>query len=514
MTAGSSPSALSSRRLAFLAFAANILCLWTIFAWYQRVYQELQITRQESSAAVSSSQACESEQKAQIEEIQRLRAKYGDEMMDAQATIDRLNTTSRAVGYANYPGGQLIEAEDVVVVIKTGATEAFKTLPIHLSTTLTHVPNHLLFSDHEAKMGQYYIQDALDECSPESIKLNDDFQLYRDQKQYLLLGQNPEYLELKGGWDLDKYKNIHMLSKTFKQRPDANWYLFIDADSYVVMANLLPYMRGLDPNKKLYIGSAAYIGDYAFGHGGTGYLLSHAAMKAVMEKDPDMGRKYEQVAKDSCCGDYVLAKMLKDEMGIELSWSMPHFQGEPPSKIGMNKGKLCQPIVTLHHMRPEEVASMWEFEREMAKPGKYILFRDVFEHFVYPYLQDMLTEWDNMCDDQGEEVKLPEDEVQETQNGTPIPKEEMSKEEKGAGVFGKCRKACEDRKDCVQFRTWREECKISTNSVMLGWKVPVTRDDHEEYRSGWIMERVEEMRKVPPCEQPGATWPKDALRGG
>ena len=476
--------------------------------WYQNINTDIETIREERNSAISTSQALEFSQKAQLEEVQRLRAKYeeakahhDDEIRTAQAQISALNSTSRAIGYANYPDSQLPGASDVVIIIKTGATEAFRTLPIHLATTLTHTPNHLIFSDHNQTIAQHQIQDALDEVSPDLIAQEGDFQLYRDQKQYLALGQSAEALDFPGGWELDKYKNVHMLAKTWTQRPDAKWYLFIDADSYVVVSNLLPYLSGLDHTKKLYLGAAARIAGLAFGHGGTGYVLSHAAVEHVMGEEPGLARRYERTARENCCGDYVLARALADN-GIELSEASPQFQGDPQYKVSMDREKFCQPVLTLHHMLPGDVGKMWEFERRVAKPGEFVLFRDVFEEFVWPYLREVRLDWDNMGGDMGEVVECSLEQ-----------QENLSKEKRRANVFEKCKKACHERKNCVQFRTWREECKISQGAVMLGYKVPVSRDDNEEFRSGWMMERVEELRKLAPCKQPASGWPQNVVRG-
>ena len=527
MAAGQARSSPHTRGLLFLALAASTFCLWSIYAWYQGIYTELEMIRAERNSAVAAGQSREFGQRALVKENERMRANFREEMALVQAQMEELNmtinTAGKAVGYANFPGGQLpmvngLSMDDIVVIIKTGATEAYKALPIHLSTTLTHTPNILLFSDHEQTMGQYHIQDALDEVTPDILENNGDWQLYIDQKQYMALGQSPEFLEMKGGWDLDKYKNLHMLSKTYKQRPDAKWYLYIDADSYVLMHNLLLFLSGLDHTKKLYLGSAAFLNNLAFGHGGTGYVISHGAMKHVMEKEPNIARKYDQHAKENCCGDYVLARAFKDE-GIELSWINPTFQGDPQYKLEMDKLKHCQPIVTLHHMLPHDVGSVWDFERQIARPDTYILYQDLFEQFVYPHLKDERWDWDCMSGDRGETRELPEDtwegeathHFDQELNETVTSQKRLSRQERKKRTFDACKKICREKDDCIMFRTWQQECKIDWH-LALGYKVPVSKHDNEEYRSGWMMDRVEEMRKEAPCAQPKADWAHEQVK--
>ena len=508
-----------SKGLSYIALVVIVFCSYSVWIWYRGVHEQLESIHSAHSLAVAEAKSRAFEYDSLQEKLEQLKASHSTEIAEALSQIDTLNATSTDTGYARFPDRYLDGGEDVVVIIKTGATEIYKSLPIHLATTLTHTPNHLLFSDHEQQIAQYKIQDALDEVSDWTMQ-NKDFELYKDQKQSMATGQSPEYLELKGGWELDKYKNIHMMKKTWKQRPNAKWYLFIDADSYVMLSNLLPYLRGLDHTKRLYMGSPAVVKSTNFGHGGTGYVVSHGAMQYVMQEDPDIPHKYEQMAKDNCCGDYVFAEAMKAH-GIELSFTNPNFFGEGPAKIDYDAPKHCQPLITMHHMRPSEISDAWTFERNFAQPDRYILFQDVFNHFVYPHLREYRNEWDNMGGKYGDVENLPKDlfkpkmetRYDEAKNETVMEERELSKEEKREKVWKFCEKSCRDKgqSGCMQFRVWKEECKLH-NRVTLGNKVPVTWGDKEEYNSGWLMERVEVVRKMK-CEQPKKGWPQSAVSG-
>lgn len=409
-------------------------------------------------------------------------------------------------GYTHLPTGNLITAEDIVIIVKTGATEIYRALPIQLATTLTHFSNRLFFSDHEQQIAQYHIQNALDEVSESIISGNKDFELYLNQKKLIALGQSPEKLELKGGWELDKYKNIHMMKKTWQQKPSAKWYLFIDADSYVMLSNLLPYLRNLDSSRKLYMGDVYVINDLKFAQGGTGYVISHGAMQHVMQQDPDMPANFETMAKDNCCGDYVIGAVMKKH-GISLSETYPNFCGEGPGRIGFLPKNHCQPVVTMHHMIPSEISDMWTFERHLARSNRYILFQDLFDHFVYPRLSDQRSEWDGLSHIHGAVVDLPSGLFEGKEN-------DLSKEDKREKIWDFCKKTCEEKgeNECLQYQINKEECKIF-KGVALGYKLPETRDDREEIRSGWMMERIEKILKNITCEQPKKSWPKNVISG-
>jgi hypothetical protein len=255
--------------------------------------------------------------------------------------------------------------EDVHLIIKTGATELFDKLPVHFVTTLTHVPHYTIFSDIDQKLGDYVIHDSLIDYNKTTKENNPDFKLYLALQTDKPLRQDPKRLKYKGGWELDKYKNIYTLSKTFKERPDAKWYLFIDADTYVMWPNLLRWLRGKDYTKPLYFGSPAMFKDITFGHGGTGYLVSNGAMQHVVGNNPNVAKSYEDEAANSCCGDHVLAKLMLDH-GIELTRADPSFNGEPQYTVKFDDDKWCKPAITFHHMYPSDIEHMWEFEREHA----------------------------------------------------------------------------------------------------------------------------------------------------
>jgi hypothetical protein len=218
------------------------------------------------------------------------------------------------------------DARSVLLVMKTGASEAFARLPTQLLTTLRCVPprNFVLFGDLDQDVGGHRVHDSLSGVRPDARDGNPDFDLYRrqracrvDQEQCnKLLGAGGD--TAGDGWRLDKYKNVHIAERAWAMRPGFEWYLFVDADTYVLWPNLMKWVGMLDARKKLYLGSWTAINDFIFGHGGSGYLLSGAAMEAFVGKHPGVGREYDFEAKSSCCGDYVFAKALKAKTDLDV----------------------------------------------------------------------------------------------------------------------------------------------------------------------------------------------------
>lgn len=208
----------------------------------------------------------------------------------------------------------------VLLVMKTGASEAYSKIPIQLHTTLKYLSDFLFFSDMAQNIAGYTIYDSLDTVLSEVKEKNKDFALYHRQKQCPIDQDscNKNHDVAKQGWELDKYKNIHMAEKAYKMRPNYEWYLFVDADTYVVFPTLVQWLKQMDSSKPHYIGSVAQVAGFPFGHGGSGYLVSQAAMRAMFYGKTEVANKYDETIQHTCCGDYMWSKALNDETGIEV----------------------------------------------------------------------------------------------------------------------------------------------------------------------------------------------------
>lgn len=209
----------------------------------------------------------------------------------------------------------------VLLIMKTGASESYSKIPTQLMTTLKCLPDFLFFSDMAQKIAGYTIHDSLDTVLDEVKEKNKDFELYHRQKQCPIDQEacNKNHDVAKQGWDLDKYKNIHMAEKAYKMRPNYDWYMFVDADTYVVFPTLMEWLKHLNPAKPHYIGSVAYLGGFPFGHGGSGYLVSRSAMHSMFHNKVGVANKYDEPVQHTCCGDYMWSKALNDETGIEVA---------------------------------------------------------------------------------------------------------------------------------------------------------------------------------------------------
>jgi hypothetical protein len=392
------------------------------------------------------------------------------------------------------PCAHLPGADDTVVILKTGSTELPSKLPIHLKTTLNCYPHHLIFSDHASQHNnEVKILDALAPVSEIFKTSHQDFALYRQLqksgRQTLHppsdpIGDSQEEKEdgtsilgkpLNPAWVLDKYKFLPMLATTLHQFPSKSWYIFLELDSFVFWSTLLLSLAALSSTEKHYIGAQVEIDDTIFAHGGSGFAISRAALRAAVELYEGSKEEWEAVTAGHWAGDAVLGKLLA-ESGTSLTWGWPIWQGGDVGNMsygGVEYGKRlwCYPTVSYHHLGVEAIASLWEFEqgwiaREGNANGRVLRHQDVFREFVIPRTGEVRVGWDNHADgDRGVVATLEE-----------------------------CRGICETEAECLQYALHREGKCLVTGRPNLG-------EAAIGIQSGWIQERMQAFYDTAaPCE--------------
>ncbi|KAI2463836.1 glycosyltransferase family 31 protein [Annulohypoxylon bovei var. microspora] len=398
------------------------------------------------------------------------------------------------------------DTSNILVVIKTGATEAYSRIPIQLVTILRCLPDFLIFSDMEQDIAGNHVYDSLDTVLPGVMKGNPDFNLYRRQKNCAVDQQSCNNHGNLGsefdGWILDRYKNVHIVEKTYKLRPDYDWYLFIDADTYVLWNNLVQWLRELEslPKERHYIGSVALTNNFRFAHGGSGYILSQWTMKEFVGNHSNIANQYDMKAKESCCGDVILALALNETIGVNVKYAWPTINGEKPFTIPYGPREWCQPL------KFEK-----RFYESQGTSQPTLRFKDIYHEFVAPKLKSRRGDWDNMSEDvvyldpgHGERY-LPwqkeKDRLKKLQYQLHVPAIEMN----AYKSYEDCRKLCKAVNNCFQFSYHAGAC-IYNKSFKLG--KPTLKADKEEDKwiSGWNVERIRAwVEEQGQCDDP--VWP-------
>lgn len=267
--------------------------------------------------------------------------------------------------------------EDVLIVMKTGVTEAQEKVPIHFNTTLRCIPNYVIFSDFEEDVAGVRIYDAFRNIDPEVKRQVPDFDLYnrlQEQGRQGLMSQDfqDEANSATGkpnnpGWKLDKWKFLPMVQEALRYKNDAKWYFFMEADTYPVWANLLAWLAKLDSREPYYIGTETQIGDVIFAHGGSGFIISNPALRRVVDAYTADSVTINTYTDYHWAGDCVLGKVLSD-VGVPLTFSWPLLQNSNLGELDeftreFYREPWCFPAVALHHLTTSDIRNLWVFEQ-------------------------------------------------------------------------------------------------------------------------------------------------------
>lgn len=394
--------------------------------------------------------------------------------------------------------------EDIFLMVKTGATVLWKRLPVHFGTTFRKVPYFQVYSDMAEEVMGHTVVDCLVNSS-EILKSSDEFGLWRLQQQALEEDtgihpqDDPAVTASQMGWDLDKYKNLPMLAHAYKLRPQAKWFVFMDADSYILWDSMVSWLSSLNHQHVLYMGSAVGLPPARFAHGGSGVVISQGAMQQSFGAYPNFALDYEEQTQHDCCGDHMIARAFHD-LDIHISDSLSAYpyakykmQGEPQRTVFANSENWCAPLMSFHHVSPRDIEQIAEFEDEFRKthePGEMVRYVDVYHKFVHPYLAEMKDEWNNWSND----IEYTMDPSKTNALTTPAAWES----------FEKCKEMCDNWDKCMGFRHKSDFCGLSS-SVRLGRKAPrVSKeekvDESLRWRSGWRLDRIAELRAKSGCD--------------
>jgi hypothetical protein len=225
-------------------------------------------------------------------------------------------------------------------------------------------------------------------------------------------------------------------------------------------------------------------------------------MDLTIGKNQSLVQKYEQFAPDCCCGDAIVAAMLKDEAGIELNMDGDNmFTGEAIPDLVFKDNCWCTPIISLHHLNSHEIEILWEYERSRGPQKGNITYADMYRDFVLPYVDDRVDNWDNNIG--GSNYKIDEDEYKFKDGEVIYP---------GVSV-DLCERACTQGNNCLSWR-YDHDDKVCTlwDKFKLGrstrkWLSLTSNHDRRQIEraqhhmeSGWNMERIRKFRPQKRCD--------------
>ena len=251
-----------------------------------------------------------------------------------------------------------------------------------MSTTLGNpnlTPNVLYYSDSEDNINGNPVVDVLANLSA-TLRASSDFTLYHKAKEiakenlYLEPGSMEGDHYLPGGWRLDKYKFLPMFQHAAANVPGKKWYIYMEDDNYFFWETLYAWLAKLDHTSPIMVGSPAFRLGEDFAHGGSGFAISGAALAKTFGADKRLADKWEDYAREQCCGDQVLSHVMRG-MGVERyrgldrgSWFA--LQALPTWRIGFGRWNWCSPIMNIHNVHQSDISKLYVFEREFKAKTK------------------------------------------------------------------------------------------------------------------------------------------------
>ncbi|KAK2589898.1 hypothetical protein QQS21_012425 [Conoideocrella luteorostrata] len=249
----------------------------------------------------------------------------------------------------------------------------------------------------EQDIAGHHTHDVLDRVD-ELVKLvNKEFLFYEDQKDCPgPREQCPDNALMAS--ELEKYMTVNMVARAWELRPRRDWYVFIEDDTYVIWPSLIHWLRKkAKRNQDPYVGSVVMLNGYAFAHGSSGFALSGALIERMLQKHPNPTGRYDKLARKMVFGGMALAKAM-EEVGEGVKQAHPMFNGEKPSTAPYSQMHWCQPVFTMATMTPEEISSVWEFEKS-RNDTSLLQYRHLYHQFVEPHMVYFRKKWDNLSSD-------------------------------------------------------------------------------------------------------------------
>ncbi|KAH9842146.1 Glycosyltransferase family 31 protein [Teratosphaeria destructans] len=387
---------------------------------------------------------------------------------------------------------------DILIVLKTGSTELYDKLPIHLATTFACAVDHLVYSDLDQWFGDIHVRDALALTSPNLRHEHEELEQYRRLQRHVIAGGDVAELGGDKSWRLDKWKFMPMISDAYATYGRSKkWYIFVEADTYVSLHNLVLWLRALDPHKAVYAGAQVMIGDSEFGHGGSGFVLSQSAAQRLSDAYLQNMTRWEEQLVGECCGDKVMAEVLRAaDPPVHLLRAFPHIQGETVASLDWSPTHWCMPAITWHHVdaagihRLAEADRIWRETHDWNQP---VRFADYYARLVEPRIyanNGTLTDWDNLSDEWVVRKGI--------------------KHHKSSDNAENCEAFCRSEDECLQW-FWAPGICRGGKKPRLGWALDnrpalgsaghrVAKLDSQESVSGWLVDRLEAYKaQHEPC---------------
>lgn len=302
-----------------------------------------------------------------------------------------------------------------------------------------------------------------------------------------------------------------MIAHAAAHHAGKKWYIYMEDDNFFFWHSLYTWLgANFSPSDPLLLGSpAAKLGE-DFAHGGSGFMISGAALQQTFGSDPDLALKHESYAAAHCCGDQVLTHVLASK-GVQRYRGYDHtsfagLQALETWKMAFGQWNWCSPLFNVHKAHQADISRLYEFEKKFHNVRGYGLdavmeWSYLFKHFVGPNMINMsisetssqltisddrviLDEWDNLANEKWFKSDIAVDE-----NLT-----ETERELKPWFSAESCEAACEDWNLCLSWKFQDDNCAISS-TFAAGNRA----SEGVRMVSGYMGRRIKKLVEGPDC---------------
>ncbi|EPQ30964.1 uncharacterized protein PFL1_01153 [Pseudozyma flocculosa PF-1] len=272
--------------------------------------------------------------------------------------------------------------DDMVLITKSGSATIYERFLVHLQAApkTLYQPNTLYVSDQALDVGGVTFWDALSAVSPR-IAQNDEFRRLRAESTGLMHGSQllTNTQDKEAGWKLDKFKFLPMMAEAYRRFPGKKWFVVVEADTFVFWHQLVRFLSTQDAARHLLFGHEVLVGfdgapNTPFAHGGSGFVASRGLLDASFGADPDFEHKWDDLLLHNGYGDAVLCKALWDTPGVNLTAlsrvdevGVDMFHGDSFRDIQFGRWDWCKPVLSYHHVSPNDVARLYDFQRRIER---------------------------------------------------------------------------------------------------------------------------------------------------
>lgn len=385
------------------------------------------------------------------------------------------------------------------LLLKTGVEVAYTRLPAHFDTSFDIFPHHAVYADTSDVIDGMPMFDAISFLDEETLN-HPALEAYRVRRQASKYGWHwgSDRVNVpgdpKGGWNLDRFKNVPAFAHAYLNNPGFDWYYMMDADSYITASTLEQVTKDKNVSEPIYLGKAVGAGTDIFAHGGSGILFSRGAMELMFGSTEETAMEAVALsgshAVHECCGDevasFVYRNRTRHEPGNTLQYNeVGQFQGDPPSHQHVMFNEWCKPVGTFHFLSPWDVVDIYKWE--ISKGDKILHYADFYHDFIMPGAVAEKNDWFIDYSNSGIDKVVYDHQYDEAHDKQ------------------KCIQACHNDENCTMWEILRgESCVLFRQSVARGKAMNRYSKDWEDKWSettvGYMVDRIKDFRTHQSCD--------------